>query len=41
MKKIEFGEGRIALTCGEQKINLHQLGKVIICYQVKYLLIGC
>jgi catechol 2,3-dioxygenase-like lactoylglutathione lyase family enzyme len=27
MKKIEFGEGRIALTCGEQKINLHQLGK--------------
>jgi catechol 2,3-dioxygenase-like lactoylglutathione lyase family enzyme len=27
MKKIEFGEGRIALTCGDQKINLHQLGK--------------
>ena len=27
MKKIEFGEGRIALTFGEQKINLHQLGK--------------
>jgi len=27
MKKIEFGEGRIALACGEQKINLHQLGK--------------
>ena len=27
MEKIEFGEGRIALTCGEQKINLHQLGK--------------
>ena len=27
MKKIEFGEGRVALTCGEQKINLHQLGK--------------
>lgn len=27
MKKIEFGEGRIALTYGDQKINLHQLGK--------------
>jgi len=26
MRKIEFGEGRIALACGEQKINLHQLG---------------
>jgi len=27
MKKIEFAQGRIALECGEQKINLHQLGK--------------
>lgn len=27
MEKIEFGEGRIALSCGKQKINLHQLGK--------------
>jgi len=27
MEKIEFDEGRIALSCGEQKINLHQLGK--------------
>jgi catechol 2,3-dioxygenase-like lactoylglutathione lyase family enzyme len=27
MEKIEFGAGRVALTCGEQKINLHQLGK--------------
>ena len=26
MKKIEFGEGRIALAFGEQKINLHQRG---------------
>ncbi|WP_318479281.1 VOC family protein [Photobacterium leiognathi] len=26
MKKIEFGEGRIALAFGQQKINLHQLG---------------
>ncbi len=27
MEKIEFGAGRIALVFGEQKINLHQLGK--------------
>ena len=27
MKRIEFGEGRLALTFGNQKINLHQLGK--------------
>jgi catechol 2,3-dioxygenase-like lactoylglutathione lyase family enzyme len=27
MEKIEFAQGRIALACGEQKINLHQLGK--------------
>jgi catechol 2,3-dioxygenase-like lactoylglutathione lyase family enzyme len=27
MEKIEFGEGRIALSFGDQKINLHQLGK--------------
>lgn len=27
MEKIEFAPGRIALACGEQKINLHQLGK--------------
>jgi len=27
MKKIEFAQGRIAPGCGEQKINLHQLGK--------------
>ena len=26
MQKIEFGEGRIALAFGSQKINLHQLG---------------
>ena len=26
MKKIEFGEGRKALSFGQQKINLHQLG---------------
>ena len=23
MEKIEFAQGRIALACGEQKINLH------------------
>jgi len=27
MKRIRFGEGRMALTFGQQKINLHQLGK--------------
>jgi catechol 2,3-dioxygenase-like lactoylglutathione lyase family enzyme len=27
MEKVEFGEGRIALSFGQQKINLHQLGK--------------
>ena len=27
MKHIEFGEGRIALTFGQQKINLHEQGK--------------
>jgi catechol 2,3-dioxygenase-like lactoylglutathione lyase family enzyme len=27
MEKVEFGEGRIALCFGQQKINLHQLGK--------------
>ncbi|WP_318467131.1 VOC family protein [Photobacterium leiognathi] len=26
MEKIEFGEGRIALAFGQQKINLHKLG---------------
>ena len=26
MKRIEFGEGRLALIFGNQKINLHQLG---------------
>ena len=26
MEKVEFGEGRVALTFGNQKINLHQLG---------------
>ncbi len=26
MEKIEFGQGRIALAFGQQKINLHQLG---------------
>jgi catechol 2,3-dioxygenase-like lactoylglutathione lyase family enzyme len=26
MKKVEFGENRVALTFGEQKINLHELG---------------
>jgi len=27
MEKVVFGEGRIALSFGKQKINLHQLGK--------------
>ena len=27
MEKVKFGEGRIALRFGQQKINLHQLGK--------------
>jgi len=27
MEKVEFAEGRIALSFGQQKINLHQLGK--------------
>jgi catechol 2,3-dioxygenase-like lactoylglutathione lyase family enzyme len=27
MKKEVFGEGRIALICGSQKINLHERGK--------------
>lgn len=27
MKCISFGDGRLALSFGEQKINLHQLGK--------------
>lgn len=26
MKKIVFGQGRVALSFGKQKINLHQLG---------------
>ena len=26
MEKVEFGEGRVALIFGGQKINLHQLG---------------
>ena len=26
MEKIEFGNGRVALTFGQQKINLHQHG---------------
>jgi catechol 2,3-dioxygenase-like lactoylglutathione lyase family enzyme len=26
MKKVVFGEGRVALSFGSQKINLHQLG---------------
>ena len=26
MQKVEFGDGRIALAFGRQKINLHQLG---------------
>ncbi|CAK2493644.1 Virulence protein STM3117 [Vibrio crassostreae] len=26
MKPIQFGEGRLALSFGNQKINLHQLG---------------
>jgi catechol 2,3-dioxygenase-like lactoylglutathione lyase family enzyme len=26
MKKVVFGEGRVALLFGKQKINLHQLG---------------
>jgi catechol 2,3-dioxygenase-like lactoylglutathione lyase family enzyme len=27
MEKVVFGQGRIALSFGKQKINLHQLGK--------------
>ncbi|MDO6515524.1 MULTISPECIES: VOC family protein [unclassified Neptuniibacter] len=27
MEKVVFGEGRVALSFGNQKINLHQLGK--------------
>lgn len=27
MKKEEFGQGRVALKFGDQKINLHELGK--------------
>ena len=27
MKRVEFGEGRVALAFGNQKINLHQAGK--------------
>ena len=27
MKKEVFGNGRVALKCGNQKINLHELGK--------------
>jgi catechol 2,3-dioxygenase-like lactoylglutathione lyase family enzyme len=27
MEKEVFGDGRIALKCGSQKINLHELGK--------------
>ncbi|MGF1799971.1 VOC family protein [Vibrio gigantis] len=27
LKPIQFGEGRLALSFGNQKINLHQLGK--------------
>ncbi len=26
MQRIEFGEGRVALAFGEQKINLHEVG---------------
>jgi catechol 2,3-dioxygenase-like lactoylglutathione lyase family enzyme len=27
MRRHSFGEGRVALTFGQQKINLHQVGK--------------
>ena len=27
MRRVSFGEGRIALSFGNQKINLHQLGQ--------------
>jgi catechol 2,3-dioxygenase-like lactoylglutathione lyase family enzyme len=27
MKKVVFGEGRVALCFGQQKINLHQSGR--------------
>ena len=27
MQKVQFGEGRVALTFGQQKVNLHQVGK--------------
>lgn len=30
MQKITFGEGRIALLFGQQKINLHQQGQEIL-----------
>ncbi len=26
MERVDFGEGRVALTFGEQKINLHEVG---------------
>lgn len=26
LARVEFGSGRVALQCGEQKINLHQAG---------------
>lgn len=26
MQRVEFGEGRLALSFGSQKINLHKLG---------------
>ena len=27
MERVEFGEGRVALAFGDQKINLHQAGR--------------
>lgn len=27
MEKVQFAEGRVALSFGQQKINLHQLGR--------------
>ena len=26
MQRVDFGEGRVALAFGDQKINLHQVG---------------
>jgi len=30
LQKVEFGEGRVALQCGAQKINLHRRGREFV-----------